>query len=88
MTDLIPGRKYSAHYYTSVYKANIGGWREECVNVIVEAISAKRVKVIDCEGGKYSGSKRQYYNPDGIACREIGKVKLASSLYSIEEVTE
>lgn len=88
MADLVPGQKYSAHYYTSVYKPNIGGWREERVNVIVEAISAKRVKVIDCEGGKYSGSKRQHYNPDGIARREIGKVKLASSLYSIEEVTE
>lgn len=88
MTDLIPGQRYSAHYYTSVYKVNLGGWREERVDVIVEAISAKRVKVLDCEGGKYRGSKRQQYNPDGIARREIGKIKLASSLYDVREATE
>ena len=88
MTDLIPGKKYRARYDTSVFKAKINGWRQESVDVIVEAISAKRVKVIDCEGGKYYGSKRQYYNPDGIARREIGKIKLASSLYSVEEIEE
>ncbi len=86
--DLIPGKRYRARYETSVYKPNIDGWRQESVDVIVEAISAKRVRVIDCEGGKYSGSKRQYYNPDGIACREIGKIKLASSLFCIEEIEE
>ena len=87
-TDLIPGKKYRACYDTSVYKAKINGWRQESVKVVVEAISAKRVKVIDCEGGKYSGSKRQYYNPDGIARREIGKIKLTSSLFCIEEIEE
>lgn len=86
MADLIPGQQYSAHYYTSVYKPRIDGWREERVDVIVEAISAKRVRVLDCEGGKYHGSKRQQYNPDGIAKREIGKIKLASSLYDVQEV--
>jgi len=66
MVTLIPGKRYKAWYNTAVYKVNIQGWREEPVDVVVEAISAKRAKVISVEAEKYTGSKRQYYNPYSI----------------------
>ena len=81
-------RTIKATYSTSVFKPNLNAWRQETVTAKLEQISPKKFKVIYVYGVSNPGSKRQYFNVNGIEQREMEKVKLLSSLYNIEEMEE
>jgi len=66
------------------------GWRNVTITAIAEKISEKRAKVvevikIDGEGIQRNmsrtGAKRQRYNGGYIADREIGKIKILSKCF-------
>jgi len=78
----------TANYRTSIFKPNLNGWRQETVTAVLEQISAKKYRVLYIADIPTPTSKRQYFNTSGIMAREVGKVKLLSSLYGIEQVTE
>ena len=79
------------------YSASVfvpAGWRSVNITARAEKISPKRVvvlEVIAIDGESpigyqsRTGAKRQAYHAEGIAKREIGKIKNIASLTSISE---
>jgi hypothetical protein len=81
-------------YNTAVFTP--AGWRSEVVTAQAEAISPKRlrvVNVIDIGGngatgyGSRTGAKRQAYNVGGVALREVGAVKLTGKVEILDVQT-
>jgi hypothetical protein len=74
------GTIFKASYKTAVYKPNIGGWRQEWVEAVLEATSEKMAIVKEAHLDD-ADSRRQYFSADGIAKREVGKRKQIAGLY-------
>jgi len=78
-------------YNTSVFTP--AGWRSELITAKAEAISPKRLRVVEvidiggngCTGyGSRTGAKRQAYHVGGVAKREVGAVKLLGKVEVVE----
>lgn len=63
------------------------GWRSVTIKAEVKPITDKRVKVVKvieidgdqpCGYTSRTGAKRQTYNAEGVALREVGKIKIIS----------
>lgn len=82
------GQKIKACYNASVYKANIGGWRSEKVEAVLEILpGGKKAKVLDCKM-EPAGFRRSWYNVIGAQNKEIGNIKMITSLWNIEVLEE
>ena len=84
-TEFAPGQKIRAVYWTSVYKANIGGWRSEKVFAELEVITPGRARVLSAKL-EPAMSNRQRFNPSYAAANENGKIKIISKLDSVEVI--
>lgn len=79
------GKQIEATYWTGVYKPEIGGYRQERVDAILEVISPGKARVLDAEMEDAS-SKRQKYNSTGRQRKEVGKIKIISKLDGVKAV--
>ena len=82
---MLKGTKFTASYWTPVYKSRIGGWREELVVATFEAISEKMAVVVSASVDDNT-SKRQSFYGAGIEARETGKKKRIYCLRNIKEI--
>lgn len=79
------GMTIKAGYWTSVYKAQIGGWRQEWVDAVLEVVSPG-MAVVKSASMSEAGSHRQQYHVAGVEAREVGAKKRISSLSDVQIV--
>lgn len=79
------GQKIRASYWISVYKPNIGGYRDVRVSAELQVVGPGIARVIQARLDP-ARSNRQRFNVGYTEGKEIGVIKLINRLWNVEVI--